>query len=99
MSPAAACELGSLLLLLMVMSNSSSSSSSSSLREFVLCQIHDVLRQAHVRGYTLDPSSRSTLSRAEPGRTRQVRAKPGMALDRVFFNRNLCPEMKLFWRL
>ena len=36
---------------------------------------------------------------AVPGRTRQTRAKPGAALDRVFFNRNLCPEMKLFWRL
>ena len=36
---------------------------------------------------------------ALPGKAGQVRAKPGAALDRVFFNRNLCPEMKLFWRL
>ena len=36
---------------------------------------------------------------ALPGRTGQNRARPGVALDRVFFNRNLCPEMKLFWRL
>ena len=36
---------------------------------------------------------------AVPGRAGQGRARPGAALDRVFFNRNLCPEMKLFWRL
>ena len=36
---------------------------------------------------------------ALPGKAGQVRARPGMALDRVFFNRNLCSEMKLFWRL
>ena len=35
-----------------------SSSSSSSLREFVLCQIHDVLRRGRVRGYTLEPRCR-----------------------------------------
>ena len=36
---------------------------------------------------------------ALPGRTGQNRATPGAALDRVFFNRNLCSEIKLFWRL
>ena len=36
---------------------------------------------------------------AVPGKAGQDRARPGAALDRVFFNRNLCPEMKLFWRL
>ena len=36
---------------------------------------------------------------ALPGRSGQSQANPGAALDRVFFNRNLCPEIKLFWRL
>ena len=45
---------------------------------------------------TSDPSCRSTLSRAEPGRSGQSRAGPGVALDRVFFNRIWCPEMELF---
>ena len=36
---------------------------------------------------------------AVPGISGQGRARPGVTLDRVFFNRNLCPEMKLFLRL
>ena len=53
-------------------SSSSNSSSSSSLREFALCQIHDVLRHGHARGYTLDPSSRSTLYQARPGKAGRI---------------------------
>merc|ERR1712025_1322654 len=33
---------------------------------------------------------------AVPGRTGQDRANPGVALDRVFFNRIWCPEIELF---
>ena len=36
---------------------------------------------------------------ALPGKAGQVRARPGVTLDRVFFNRIWWPEMKLFWRL
>ena len=66
-------------------SRSRSSSSSSSLREFALCQIHDVLRHGHVRGYTLDPSSRKTLCRAEPG----------LHPDRPFHIASKLPEIEL----
>ena len=33
---------------------------------------------------------------ALPGKAGQDRAEPRVALDRVFFNRNLCLEIKLF---
>ena len=33
---------------------------------------------------------------AVPGKAGQNRAKPGVPLDRVFFNRELCPEIELF---
>ena len=55
---------------------------SSSLREFAICQIHDVLRHGHVRGVYL--GSQLPVD-ALPGKSGQNRVNPGMPPDRVFF--------------
>ena len=81
-------------------SGSGSSGSSDSLRKFALCQIHDVLRHGHVRGYTLDPGSRSTLCQAKPGmapdRANSIRFCTGNSAFFIFFFKT-CDTMLRQW--